>query len=138
MEVLAASSEGVAVKPVCVEIAKEQYRLKEDQAGEPDGRGSPKCGKQPFGGHGLNQEEEESREKGGSSIEEAGGGHGVPGVPGVVEFTAYTICALHVQEESNDRFADCAIGMIEMTRWGSMRMKINGRAETSLRCKGLS
>ena len=32
--------------------------------------------------------------------------------------TASTICALHVQEESNDRFVDCAIGMIGRCRIG--------------------
>ena len=41
-----------------------------------------------------------------------------PGIPGNVGCTASTICVLKVQEESNDRFTDCAIGLVEMAPFG--------------------
>jgi hypothetical protein len=58
-------------EPVGVEVTQQKRGLEEDEAGEPDGGGSSEDGEELLGGEGLNEEEQEGREKGGAAVEKA-------------------------------------------------------------------
>jgi hypothetical protein len=60
---------------VSIKIAEQESRLEEDEAGEPDGRGSSEDRENLFGGERLDEEEEEGREEGSGSVEKSRGGH---------------------------------------------------------------
>ena len=48
---------------VRIEVAEQQHKLEEDQAGHPDGRGAAEDGQQLLGGEGLDEEEQEAPQK---------------------------------------------------------------------------